>query len=368
MNQPDAKSTPSDMPNNIIYFFTPPKLESDQYFQNAFSMNDDGSLIALATDSSSSSLSDQKGKNWMNSTVEEFCRYQGDFIEEIYNQWEEWWGRLNSLTSMSQKHIFYAFIGLKFHNYNNKLIENLWEAIMVGDICLFQLKQDSGDLELFQAQNSELISDTFQNLPIYTKSTSHRVFFRGCYEEGDVFLVANNTLAKWLLANIENRSSEGKAIFKIVNYDGLARFIKQLTSNNHIRDEHIASAIIQINPVHLEPTKSDRESHQINSISGSEQFSKDLTVVLKLPPPALNREVDTVMDIMPATRDDTLTQQLPGNVQPQNSRSLSQLQRTKTFLLLGAIFAALTALYVVSSLPHQPQPAPTQIEPDNNRS
>lgn len=244
------------MPNhnqNEIAHFTLPKVgEHETDIQDAFDYSSDRSIVAIA-DGASTSL---WPREWANILVEHFCRDNQDSIDCIHQQWEEWlrplqeeW-RQHSLKikkdstipwyaqgSREKDHGSATFVGLKFRP-PNQTGERIWEALAVGDSCLFQIKAHSDELIAFPLDKSEqftTVTNCFHSLPEYKSYPP--VFTDGLYEEGDIFFLATDALAEWIIKDCENRIYRWKNLISVATQEEFSNFINQLRDDKLIKND-----------------------------------------------------------------------------------------------------------------------------------
>ncbi|MEG4287049.1 protein phosphatase 2C domain-containing protein [Microcoleus sp. A006_D1] len=239
--------------HNEIAHFTMPKVgEQETDIQDVCCWSTDRSLAAIA-DGASTSL---WPREWANFLVEHFCHHNQDSIASIHERWEEWlrplqekW-RQHSLKikkdptipwyaqgSKDKDHGSATFVGLKLRP-PNEAGEKIWEALAVGDSCLFQIKPNSDELVAFLLNKSEqftTVTNCFHSLPEYK---SYPPAFRNdLYEEGDIFLLATDALAEWIIKDCENRTDRWKKLISVATQEEFTNFINQLRDDRLIKND-----------------------------------------------------------------------------------------------------------------------------------
>lgn len=247
---------------NEIVCFTMPKIrEQEADNQDAYFCSKDGSMVAIA-DGASTSLFP---KEWANLLVEDFCNQHGESIENLCQQWQEWLKPLqnnwrNDLINIKQdpnipwyvkgsqnKNLASAtFVGLKLHPPNQKG-KKTWEAIAIGDSCLFQLQAVSKQIIVFPIRKSSdfrTITESFNSLPEYNRFEPK--YQEGDYEDGDIFLLATDALAEWVLRDIETKKREGKNLISVATQKEFEEFIQGLRDNKVIKNDDTTLCRIKV--------------------------------------------------------------------------------------------------------------------------
>jgi len=238
---------------NEIAHFTMPKVgEQETDIQDACYYSRDRTVVAIA-DGASTSL---WPREWANLLVEHFCHHNQDSIASIYEQWEEWlrplqeqW-RQQSLKikkdptipwyaqgSKDKDHGSATFVGLKLRQ-QNQAGKKIWEALAVGDSCLFQIKANSDELVAFPVDKSEqftTVTNCFHSLPEYKSYPP--AFRENFYEEGDIFLLATDALAEWIIKDYENATSRWKKLISVATQEEFTTFISQLRDDRLIKND-----------------------------------------------------------------------------------------------------------------------------------
>ncbi|WP_036477337.1 protein phosphatase 2C domain-containing protein [Myxosarcina sp. GI1] len=248
------------MPNQILAFSLPKISESAKSNQDRFARSLDGSLIALS-DGAGSSL---YPKQWAKLLVEAFCHAENpiDRVSSSYHEWlkpiQEQWRQyyLAKITnpnrqwwqagSASKRCGFATFLGLSLSNPDGSA-SGKWQAVAVGDSCLFKLEPDSDKLLSFPLENSEEFKSTtkcWSSLP--DDSSFPPQFLEGYCQQGDIFLLATDALSQWLLANFASQSSEWKQIFELQRQEDFVRVIQQLRQKRSLKNDDTTAILIKI--------------------------------------------------------------------------------------------------------------------------
>jgi len=249
------------MTQEILSFSLPKIGEEEKNIQDRFESSSDGSLIAIA-DGAGSSLYPRK---WADILVKSFCQSSEDPIETIKESYQEWLKPLQEewrqyyLAKIRAPHRKWweggsqikdrgssTFIGLRFQGLQD-LEKREWQAVAVGDSCLFKLERKTDNLQVFPVKNSKSfkrIAKCFESLPEYQSSSPE--FEEGWYEDGDIFLLATDALAQWILRDYENQSQEWRKVSCINRHRDFVNFIAQLRQKDLIENDDTTVAMIKI--------------------------------------------------------------------------------------------------------------------------
>jgi Protein phosphatase 2C len=250
-----------------IFCFSLPKIgELERNIQDRFENSPDGNLIALA-DGASSSLYPRK---WAEILVKSFCHVAADPIENIRRSHEEWlqpsqeiWRQyyLTKLQSSQRKwwqggseiknRGSATFLGLQLENLklleNSPLEKSQWQAVAVGDTCLFKLERETGNLLTFPLTAAREFKGTtpcFESLPEYSSFPPQ--FTTGWYECGDIFLLATDALSQWLLADYEAQGEDWKKMFQCQHQHDFNSAIAQLRQQKLIKNDDTTLVVIKV--------------------------------------------------------------------------------------------------------------------------
>ena len=191
-------------------FSTHKEAETSDDCQDAYARNEEERRYAIADGATRSFFP----KEWATLLVEHFCESADwslaktdwqDWIAPIQQKWYE-----QIEEKVSERNLFYltnsfnaresavsTFIGIEFNKDHSE-----WEAMIVGDSCLFH-KSDS-EFKSYLRENSA----TFTNNPEVFASFAKDNHFKpeiidGQVKPGDTFILATDALAKWILEHEE---------------------------------------------------------------------------------------------------------------------------------------------------------------------
>jgi serine/threonine protein phosphatase PrpC len=239
-----------------------PKIgETEKNIQDRFAVSADNNLIAISDGAGSSLYPSQ----WAEILVEHFCHTSSEPIAIAQQSYEEWlqpaqekWRQyyLERLTNPNRKwwqggsqlksHAAATFVGLKAVDELNSE-QKRWQAIAVGDSCLFKLTKNTAELISFPLQKAEEFKGTTQcffSLPEYSSFPPQ--FIEGVCEQGDIFLLATDALSQWLLTEYEQQSTLWQEIFTLDNSEEFIAFVEKLRREKSIKNDDITGLIVPI--------------------------------------------------------------------------------------------------------------------------
>jgi len=247
------------MVDEIVAFSLPKIGEALTSNQDRFDYSADRKKIALS-DGAGSSL--YPGK-WAEILVKSFCQNAENPIEKIQQSEQEWlqpvqeqWRQyyLAKLKSPNRKWWeggsqiktcgYATFLGLNLEDHGKK---GQWQAIAVGDSCLFKLERKSNKLFVFPIKTAQMFKTTtqcFASLPEYPSSSPQ--FAEGDYEAGDIFLLATDALSQWLLSDYEHQGEAWKKYFELKQIKDFSAEIARLRQQKLIKNDDITIVAIAI--------------------------------------------------------------------------------------------------------------------------
>ena len=178
--------------------------------QDACARNDEKGRYAIADGATRSFFP----KEWATLLVKHFC--ESVDLSLVKTDWRDWIGPIQQKwyeqveEKVSERNLFYltnsfnakesavsTFIGIEFNKDNG-----VWEAMIVGDSCLFH-KSDS-EFKSYLIENSADFTNHPEVFASFAKDDhSEPTFIHGNANPGDTFILATDALAKWILEHKE---------------------------------------------------------------------------------------------------------------------------------------------------------------------
>lgn len=178
-------------------------------------------------------------KVWAQLLVESYCHGQlaePNLAEEILNlqiKWNELVGS-RPLPWYAEEKIregaFSSLLGLTIKQEFNLPVaaEGTWEAIAIGDSCLFQVRDDEL-LSKFPLENSEQFNSRpalVSTNPIYNGNLEKYILsVEGDWKTGDEFYLLTDAIACWFLKKVEDGGKPWK-----IKYKDPGRFVNQINN------------------------------------------------------------------------------------------------------------------------------------------
>lgn len=260
--------------NLIIYpFKTHKKAENPDDCQDALKVNKEHSRYAVADGATLSFFP----KCWATLLVRHFCEMPYPFLsEDRWKEWlvpiqEEWYKRVKE--RVKARNQFYltnsfnarepaiaTFIGLEIDKTEGK-----WQAMIIGDSCLFH-KSHSG----FKSYLIER-SEDFTNHPEAFASFPERnhynpKFVGGEIQSGDMFILATDALAKWIVQHEEaNQVKEALNQLKGIKTDEqFYSFVDLARDNENIRLINDDVTLMLISIRETEPSETEEAAEELS--------------------------------------------------------------------------------------------------------
>ena len=196
-------------------FITHKKAENSDDCQDAIKVNEDVSRYAVADGATRSFFP----KQWAELLVNHFCEpFNFVLSGENWKEWlgpiqEEWYKRVEE--RVKARNQFYltnsfnarepavaTFIGLEVNKTEGK-----WQAMIIGDSCLFH-KSHSGFKSYLIERSEDFTnhSEAFASFP--ERNHYDPKFVGGEIQSGDMFILATDALAKWIVQHEEAHQVE----------------------------------------------------------------------------------------------------------------------------------------------------------------
>ena len=271
----------SSINQNEIVCFTMPKVgEEKKDIEDAYSWSSDRTVFAIADGVSASFLA----KDWANLLVNYFCEKHQYSIADICEKYTEWlnpvqqqWRQLYLKIKTNKALPWYAkgskdkdhgsatFVGLKLLPPNQSG-EKSWEALAVGDSCLFKINANLNENEIvtFPLNKSEqfkTVTNCFHSLPEYRSCKP--ICRSSMYDQGDIFLLATDALAEWIIKDLENSTHKWKELMSANTEDQFIAFIEQLRHDGLIKNDDTTLVRIKVvipDPAQPKPPEVDRQN------------------------------------------------------------------------------------------------------------
>ncbi len=254
----------------VARFITHKILEDCEDCQDAIRVNEERSRYAVADGATRAFFS----KQWAELLVEHFCEMPNlPLNAENWKEWlapiqKEWYKRVEE--RVIAKNQFYltnslktrepaasTFVGLEF----NKTIDK-WQAVIIGDSCLFHRSET--EFRSYLIEKSEDFTDRPEAFASYAEANRYNpAFIHGKSKSGDLFILATDALAKWILKHKESKNLEAilNRLGQIEDHEQFNQLVNQARDAEKIRlvNDDVALMLISV------------EESQLGEIQESEQ-------------------------------------------------------------------------------------------------
>lgn len=122
-----------------------------------------------------------------------------------------------------------------------------WQAVAVGDSCLFQVRGDSL-LAAFPLQSPEQFSDTPALISSHL-ARNGRVpihILSGRWQPGDAFILATDALAAWFLAESRQESHPWRALVALTDLPTFHDWLGEQRASGRIRNDDVTCLFLQM--------------------------------------------------------------------------------------------------------------------------
>ena len=202
---------------SIKYFWIQKRGNADKEYEDAFayksvsnSETNRGSRVAISDGASESSFAAE----WAKILTRSYRDQPFASIEEIQDRMDDLSKRWHKIVfrqplpwfaeEKARMGAFATFLGIDFSS--EQLSTGSWQAVGIGDSCLFQVRNDELTIAFPVQQSTD-----FGNFPDLLSSSLPRnrtmweriLFLDGKYQVGDTFILTTDALATWFLQSYE---------------------------------------------------------------------------------------------------------------------------------------------------------------------
>jgi hypothetical protein len=248
-------------------FCTHKEAESPEDCQDAYCFGPEKARYAVADGATQSFYPAQ----WAKLLVERFCKekdtlntdilssgewsrwlelVQRRWYEEIQREVENHQAYYNKNRFIGKESAAATFAGIEFKNDSSDKKRLFWNAMIIGDSCLFKINEH--DFESYLLKHSSDFTNQPDYFASFEKDNKYEPFFSslGTTKRGDVFLLATDALAKWILrereAGQDNLKKIWNTISTIQNEKDFERFIGNIRQDEQISLDNDDSTLVII--------------------------------------------------------------------------------------------------------------------------
>ena len=263
-------------------FITHKKAENSDDCQDAVKVNEDAARYAVADGATRSFFP----KQWAELLVNHFCETSNLVLSrENWKEWlvpiqEEWYKRVEE--RVKERNQFYltnsfntrepavsTFIGLEVDKTKLE-----WQAVIIGDSCLFH-KSKAG-FESYPIKKSEDFTSRPEVFASFAEGNHYDPeFIDGEVKPGDIFILATDALAKWILEykESENLGEILNQFRRIEDNQSFGQFVRQARDNEDIR---LVNDDVTLMLILVEESKSSKIEEDDQKDPSEIQTSKDV--------------------------------------------------------------------------------------------
>ena len=126
--------------------------------------------------------------------------------------------------------------------------ERRWQALAIGDTCLFQIREDALHLAFPLAESAAfdstpllLSSNPARNLQVWDQAQ----VLNGVFKPGDILLLMTDALAKWFLSEIEAGGKPWQTLCTFTEQSELADLTMTLRADHRMKNDDTSLISIQ---------------------------------------------------------------------------------------------------------------------------
>ena len=254
----------------VASFITHKKAESIDDCQDAIKVNEECSRYAVADGATLSFFP----KQWAELLVEHFCEMPNLSLNaENWKQWlvpiqEAWYKQVEErVRERDQFYLTNSFnarepavstlVGLKVERTKRE-----WRAVVVGDSCLFH--KNSSGFRSYLIEQSEDFTDRPEAFASFPEANPYAPeFIKGELQSGDMFILATDALAKWILEHKESENLEEvlHRLEQIENPVEFNQFVDQARDDEKIRlvNDDVALMLISVEEAEVAEIREDEQ-------------------------------------------------------------------------------------------------------------
>ncbi|MBP5976451.1 hypothetical protein HW132_27920 [Brasilonema sp. CT11] len=343
--------------------FTLPKIgENPNLNEDACRCEPRRGLMAIADGMSNSS----HPRQWAKSLAEGFTSCEKERVcEYIAQNWHEWlepfqgkfyqyylkilqqpvdtkdlkWNPAKS--GIQNRGASATFVGLQIFPIDKETNKGKWQAVALGDSCLFQFRKDSDNYTLiksFPVEKSEDFSGMTSGFSSVLDCNNKKpLLIEDEYELGDTFLLSTDALSEWIHFQLEKQSVEWQGLLTITNEEQFIQFIEPLRQQHQIKNDDTTYCYYETNFLSEEDAGESSEQHYVAEESKNDGTIKSDISELDDEEPVQQREERAEGDKLGTLHDAICKTQIFSNqvlIDPKSSLVILILINTVCSLVL----------------------------------
>jgi hypothetical protein len=245
------------MPRRYQALWLPRRGHRSDEYEDAFAVNEVAGRFAVADGASEGCFTGLWAKLLVNHFVNDSASPVEEWARTLATPQEQWNTNIHVeklpwyAQEGAERGAFAAFLELAFTGESGNAFS--WQAVAVGDACLFHTRQESL-LRAFPLEQSE----QFDNFPVLIGSHSPPESVRekqshwsdGHGYAGDRLWMMTDALAHWCLSSIESGRNPWRQLHSIISQpdpqDAFVTWIDSLRDCNQLRNDDVTLMLIEL--------------------------------------------------------------------------------------------------------------------------
>ena len=235
----------------IAGFILPKENHTADECEDTFAYEVDGNLrCAVADGASNSSYSATWGKLLVNDYIVSGGNTLVERMGSLQARWHagiQWDDLKFPFREKAMEGDHSTLLGISFYPCGHD--HGTWEAIAIGDSCLFQVRNDSL-IRSFPLQKSSEFNDfppLLSSIPINIRQLQNSMkTCNGDCQAKDVFLLATDAAARWFIVRNEEGAKPWIDVEKLGTVEEFSEFIVSLRQTHSIEDDDVTILRIEL--------------------------------------------------------------------------------------------------------------------------
>ena len=233
-------------------FWVPKSGNSPEEYEDAFALNVEFGRFAVADGASESSFARQWARLLVDTFLVQPPAATADELREWVKPLQQEWSKGNKVKALSwyaeeksRGGAFSSFLAMTLDAETDK-----WQAMAIGDSCLFSVRGKKNVVTAFPLSRSE----EFHNRPMLLSSepkSNQNVWGglkvqEGDLAAGDAFFLMTDALAAWFLTEAELRRRPWAALLKVRSQKDFTAFIDLLRASQALRNDDVTLVLFEV--------------------------------------------------------------------------------------------------------------------------
>lgn len=249
---------------SITQFHQPKNGNAENEYEDAFDYkekNDNENnvvLAAIADGATESSFAADWAKMLVKCYVEKAFKNVPDIQKQIESLSKDWYTIINRPLPWygerkARMGAYSTFLGVEILSDTSFTDSGKWEAIAIGDSCLFHIRDDSLQMA-FPIKKSEYFNNSpcliSSNLRNNRSCWSNVIIQNGAWHAGDIFILATDALAAWFIHIHETGGHPWDDLLAFVNdsgkNNGFETWLNEKRTSSSIMNDDVTCLLIKL--------------------------------------------------------------------------------------------------------------------------